>query len=271
MASRTRDVDVEAALGIEDGLTCLVGAGGKKTTLYALANRLDEAVVTATVRIPIFDRSVESVFVTSEPRATIRDHAGPWPIGVVPEREGDRYTGYDPEIVDDLAAAHDGPVLVKADGARTREFKAPGDHEPRIPGGVDVVVPVASVDVVGEPLTEERVHRPHRVATLTGLDPGDPVTPATVATVLAHPDGGCKDVPAGATIVPLLNKVDDGDDAAIGRQIARLVFDRLDERDDRRKGQRDEAATEQLSRIVLARMIDETVVDVSCSSPGISK
>jgi hypothetical protein len=51
-------VTLPEALAAESGLTCVVGAGGKKTTLYTLADRLDRAVVTATVRIPIFDAEV---------------------------------------------------------------------------------------------------------------------------------------------------------------------------------------------------------------------
>ena len=58
--------ELAAALAA-DGLTCLVGAGGKKTTLYALAARADRAVVTATVRIPIFDPHVAEVVVTEDP------------------------------------------------------------------------------------------------------------------------------------------------------------------------------------------------------------
>lgn len=259
MRSRFGSMDIGRTFGAEQGLTCLVGAGGKKTTLYALANHLNRAVVTATVRIPIFDRTVESVVVTTDPLSTVQSHTGPWPLGVVPEREDDRYTGYDPDVVNTIATGHDGPVLVKADGARTREFKAPGEHEPRIPSETDVVILVASVEVVGQPLAEEHVHRPARVAALTDLESGDTVTKEAVATVLAHPDGGCKGVPPEAAVVALLNKVDDEDDAAIAREIARLVFDRLDRREHR---DADRSATDQLSRVVLARMIDETVVDV---------
>lgn len=217
--------ELAEALGAREGLTCVVGAGGKKTTLYRLARELDRAVLTATVRIPIFDRQVARVVTTRDPLAALAAADGAaFPLGLVPEREGeDRYRGYDLGTVADLAAAHDGPVLVKADGARTREFKAPGENEPRIPAAADLVVPVASVAVVGEPLAAERVHRPERVAAVAGVEEGDEVTPAVVARVLASEAGGLKGVPSGATAVPLLNKVDD--EAA--ERVARDVADRL--------------------------------------------
>ncbi|WP_050032585.1 selenium cofactor biosynthesis protein YqeC [Halorubrum halophilum] len=239
------------ALDAAAGTTCLVGAGGKKTTLYALAGRLDPAVLTATVRIPIFDREVAGVRVTEDPVAALAEPANEgaedaFPLGLVPERErDDRYRGYDPTVVDEIGAAHDGPVLVKADGARTRLFKAPNEREPQVPASADRVVPVASVGAVGEPLTAETVHRPERVAAITDAAVGDEITPELVGRVLADELGGLKDVPQDATAIPLVNAVDDAHDEATAREIARAVHERAD-----------------VSRVVLARMIEGEIVDV---------
>lgn len=239
-------MELVEALSAAKGTTCLVGAGGKKTTLFALAQRLPRAVVTATVRIPIFDHRVADVFVTDDPIGAV-SAADAWPVGVVPERNGDRYQGYDPATVDELAAAGVADaVLVKADGARTRWLKAPGEDEPRLPPGTDVVVPVASARVVGEPLSEEHVHRPERVAAITGLDLDESIRPEDVAAVLASPDGGLRGVPADARAIPLLNMVDDAGLEATAREVARGILDRTD-----------------VSRVVLSRMIaDEPVVAV---------
>lgn len=248
-------MNVVDALDAAEGTTCLVGAGGKKTTLYALANRLDRAILTATVRIPIFDAEVASVRVTESPVATLRELGGSaesasaegaFPLGLVPERErDDRYLGYDPETVDAVAAAHDGPVLVKADGARTRLLKAPADHEPQIPPGADTVIPVASVGAVGESLSAETVHRPERVAAITDAAVGDEITPELIGRALAHEAGGLKGIPGNATPIPLVNAVDDAADEAVAREIAAVVHEHAD-----------------VPRVVLARMIDAEVVAV---------
>ncbi|WP_226006073.1 selenium cofactor biosynthesis protein YqeC [Natrinema salinisoli] len=220
-------MDVVEALEAQRGTTCVVGAGGKKTTMATLAAALERAVVTATVRIPIFDDWVEQVVVTPDPVKAV-ETAGGWPLGLVPEREReDRYLGYDRATVDELAAL-DVPVLVKADGARMRRFKAPNDREPQLPERATTVVPIASAHVVGQPLTEDRVHRIERVAALTGLEPGDEIRPADVATVLASDRGGCKDVPDGATVIPLLNMVDDDELEETARQIAAEIHEQAD-------------------------------------------
>jgi probable selenium-dependent hydroxylase accessory protein YqeC len=89
-----------------------------------------------------------------------------------------------------------------------RPFKAPGAHEPVVPRSATLVVSVAGMDAAGRPLDEAHVHRPERVAALTGAPIGTMVTPEMIATVLRHPEGGRKDVPAGARWTVLLNKAD---------------------------------------------------------------
>lgn len=244
-------MDLLDAVDARSGVVCVVGAGGKKTTLYALAAQATEeglrSVVTATVRIPIFDEQVKRVFTTENPVDTLRDTEG-YPVGAVSGRDGEtRYRGYDPAVVDDLARAGVADVvLTKADGARTREFKAPGDQEPQLPEVTETVLPIASVHAVGEPLDEEAVHRPERVASVTGLELGEEITAPDVASVLASPEGGLKSVPDGATAIPVLNKVDDEELAGVGREIAREVLGRAD-----------------VPKVVLASLVaDEPVVDV---------
>ncbi|MFU8867739.1 selenium cofactor biosynthesis protein YqeC [Natronococcus sp.] len=241
-------MDLPEALTARGNVTCVVGAGGKKSTLYALADRLERAIVTATVRIPPFKEQVEDVIVTDRPLEAI-ESAEAWPIGLVAGREGsDRYLGYDPETVDEFVADLEAEtsVVVKADGARTRWFKAPNDDEPQLPTATDVVVPIASAKVVGERLGEEHVHRPERVAAITDLEPGDRISASDVATAVASDRGGCKDVPDGARVIPLVNMVDTPDLEATAREIAAEIYDRRD-----------------VDRVVLTRLLeDEPVVDV---------
>lgn len=211
-----------------EGVVAAVGAGGKKSTLYALADHIDRAVVTATVRIPPFAEYVRDLQVTDTPERVV-EAADRFPVGVVAGQERpDRYHGYDPATVDALADADVDTVLVKADGARMRDFKAPAEKEPQLPSRADTVLPVASVHVVGEPLTDDLVHRPERVAALTDIDVGDTVGPRHVAAVITHEDGGLKGVPADATVVPVLNKVDDDQDRGVACAVADEIHDRAD-------------------------------------------
>jgi probable selenium-dependent hydroxylase accessory protein YqeC len=219
-------MDFVTELGLDAGLTAVVGAGGKKSTIYTVAAELDRAVVTTTVRIPRFDDHVAELHETADPVSAL-EAVGSWPVGLVPGYEENRYLGYDPAVVDEIgASSRPQAVLVKADGARNRDFKAPGADEPRVPQTADRVLGLASVHAVGEPLTEDWVHRIERVSELTGLAPGEEIGVEDVATVLSSPAGTEKGVPDTAAFLPVLNKVDDEADREIAREIADLVLER---------------------------------------------
>ena len=193
-----------------------VGAGGKKTAMAHLAETATErglrAGYTTTTHMPPPDYPLVLAAPEELPSA-LDDH--PTPVAVAaervenPERATEKVRGYDSDVLDDLfdERVFDW-LLVKADGARRREFKAPGPDEPVIPAASTHVVPVASVHAVGEPLDERTVHRPERVAALTDLAIGDEITPEAMGTVLASDDGGCKHIPPDATVTPLVNKAD---------------------------------------------------------------
>lgn len=224
-------MELVEALEADSGVISVVGAGGKKSTMYRLASSIDRAVVTATVRIPPFEDHVSTLAVTGDPVGaveTARDDD--WPLGLVPDGDkDDRYLGYEPAVIDELAGVHEiDTVLVKADGARMRKFKAPNDREPQIPTSTSVVVPVLSAHVIGEVLSDELVHRVDRVATITGLSRGQIMHPEAIAEVIASPNGGHKGVPEGATVIPVINMVDDG---ALKRR-AQLVADQILNRSD---------------------------------------
>jgi probable selenium-dependent hydroxylase accessory protein YqeC len=98
-------------------------------------------------------------------------------------------------------------VIVKTDGARKRWFKAPNQSEPVIPRWSQLCITVVNCEILGQPLTEALVHRPERVAELTGLHVGDPITPRVVGTVLTHPDTYARKTPSGARRVVYISHV----------------------------------------------------------------
>ncbi len=210
-------MDLAGTLELGDHeLVSFVGAGGKKTAMAHLADAATDrglrAGYTTTTHMPPPDYSLVVAGESDLHRAL---STADTPVAFAsqyveqPERAAQKVRGYDPAV---LSALFDQNLfdwlLVKADGARRREFKAPGPDEPVIPAASTHVVPVASVQAVGEPLDEQTVHRPERVADLTGLAVGDEITPAAVGTVLASDAGGCKGVPDGASVTPLVNKAD---------------------------------------------------------------
>jgi probable selenium-dependent hydroxylase accessory protein YqeC len=127
----------------------------------------------------------------------------------------------------DVAAVHtihehipDAIIIVKTDGARKRWFKAPNRSEPVVPPWSQLAITVVNCAIVGQPLTEALVHRPERVAELTGLDLGDPITPQAVGTVLTHADTYAPKTPPGARRVVYISHVRSHADLTCAEAIA---------------------------------------------------
>ena len=114
----------------------------------------------------------------------------------------------------------DAIVIVKTDGARKRWFKAPNQSEPVVPPWSQLCITVVNCEILGQPLTEALVHRPERVAELTGLHVGDPITPRAVGTVLTHPDTYAQKTPSGTRRVVYISHVSSQADLVCAEAIA---------------------------------------------------
>ena len=218
--------------GVDD-VVALVGGGGKTTAMFRLAREIVErgerALTTTTThifaaQIALAPAHVNATEATRETiAAALAAHRHVLVIGATDAGSG-RAAGVSPDLFGRLRAWCPGVCLLnEADGSRMRPFKAPADHEPAIPVETTLVVPVVGADVFGKPLDAEHVHRPELISQLSGAPLGTAITPEIVARVLAHPDGGLKNVPAGARVVALINKVE----ALADREPARATAERL--------------------------------------------
>jgi molybdenum cofactor cytidylyltransferase len=213
-------------------VVAFTGAGGKSTAIACVVREVSSEhplVVTTTTKLH-FDQSsmAESHLVIQGENAfnhlpmLLSKHSSVLVTGDPIEGES-KWSGLASNMMDELAyiTKREGVgLLVEADGARGRSLKAPLEHEPAIPSCVDMVVPVVGLDVIGEVLSEEWVHRPSRVGSLLGLTMGERLEPRHVAALLRDPMGGLKDVPEGVEIRFLFNKAEDPERVNNGRVIA---------------------------------------------------
>ncbi len=223
------------ALQVEKGdVVSLVGAGGKTTTMFHLAAELAargrKVVTTTTTMIWREDRCGFTVLEADTDRlldqveSALADQNSITVAAAFDEEKG-KLIGIDPAAVGALSALpHVDVVVVEADGAKGRSLKAPADYEPVIPASTSIVVPVAAVDALGKPLDDRWVHRPEIVTRLTNAQPGEIVSGELMSRVLLHPEGGLKNVPSSARVVPLINKVS-ASTTAPARDLARSLLE----------------------------------------------
>lgn len=199
-------------------IVAIVGAGGKTTTMFALASALAERglrVVTTkstTIHRPSMARAPQLLITPPDRWRTelppVLD-AHPVVTVVTAAPTPRRYNGIQPEFAPELLRTSGADVLiVEADGARRRLLKAPADHEPAMPVGATVVIPVVCLAAVGRPLAERHVHRPELAAEILGIKQASQLTIDHVVTLLLDSRAGRKSAPPAARFWPTLTAAD---------------------------------------------------------------
>jgi molybdenum cofactor cytidylyltransferase len=208
----------------ENDVVAFVGAGGKTTAMFRLANEIVESggrvLTTTTTRLGLSELSRAPVHVTTFEELQIALQTSPHVLltggsdHVEKKVRGVSLTDFG--SLSDFRSL----VLIEADGSRQLPFKAPAEHEPVIPNFVTHVVNVMGIGVLGKPLTEDYVHRPEIVSRLTGNRVGTITNSEIIAKVLTHPEGGMKNIPPTARASVLINKVETNEQLKAAREIA---------------------------------------------------
>ncbi len=259
------------ALGIRHkDVVAFVGAGGKTTTMYRLGAELVAAgqrvILTTTTRLyPPSPNQCDNLIIEPDPgellRRIVRSLAEHCRVVVAAQYLADegKLRGIGLDQVSDLASLEPvDAVLVEADGARGRPVKVPAAHEPVVPSSATLVVPVVGMEAIGQPLAVA-AHRPEIISALTGAGSGEIITPELVARLLAHPQGGFKNVPPAARVVVLLNQVEGDARLQAARQIAELLLHE-DGVEASSGGPLATASTPIIESVILASVASEDVV-----------
>ncbi len=201
-------------------LISLVGAGGKTTTLFRLAQELKalgkKVLVTTTTHMALPEASqADRLIVDHSKNPFLLSGNGRGMIVCLGERlvnEKGKLKGVDPEYVSEIyqkqAFNH---ILVEADGSRRRPIKAPAHYEPVIPRGTTRTIGVIGLDALGQPITAEHVHRPELFCSVTGKEMGDLIDRQCLVSLILAENGLFRNAPHECTRHVVLNKADRAD------------------------------------------------------------
>jgi len=215
----------------------LVGAGGKTTALFQLARQLAEqkkgspVVVTATTHLGAWQTSLADQHIIGTDLGVLKNLPSTGVTLITGEIENSRTTPISQTTLfwlREISKDQHIPLLIEADGSRQKSIKAPAEHEPPIPEFTDLVIVVAGLSTLGKPLNDEHVHRPEIFSQLSGLQIDQPITAEAITRVLAHPQGGQKNIPPTARRVALLNQADTPELQSIGGGMARGLLAHFD-------------------------------------------
>ncbi|KAF0111985.1 MAG: hypothetical protein FD147_499 [Chloroflexi bacterium] len=210
----------------------IVGAGGKTTSLFQLANQVDGlAWVTTTTHFGTdqLDLADRHFFVNTIEELEIEQYKNQKVTLITgPYTKDNRVNGPVSEILEKLTKIADKEkisLFIEADGARSFPVKAPAEHEPAIPLWVDHVIVVVGLSVLGKPFNHQWVHRPEYFARITHLKEGEIITIESVGDMLVHPAGGLKNIPIQAQKVALINQADNVEILAEARKVVPKLLD----------------------------------------------
>jgi molybdenum cofactor cytidylyltransferase len=229
-------MNLAKALGISAGESvAFVGAGGKTSAMFALAQDLKSPVVlTTTTHLGVWQAGLaEDHQIVQSPEEIHSLEFDNFQTLLItgPAGADERLSGLDEATLEALHSRcqRDGIVLLmEADGARQRNLKAPADYEPVVPAWVDRVVVMAGLEALGKPLTAEWVHRPEIFSDLSGLPMRESIRVEEVVTVLGSDHGGLKGIPDIAHCQLFLNQADGSPLMAKGNRIAQQLSDKYE-------------------------------------------
>lgn len=214
-------------------LISIVGAGGKTTTMYTLANELAQRgsrVITTTTTQIFFPEQGETgaLIVAAETPTLLRMISAAWQQHRLVTVAGaviraDKLAGLQPgQPYELLVQSGASAVIVEADGARHRMIKAPAAHEPVIPVHTNIALLMMSAGAINQPLSAEVAHRPERVASVVDMSLGEILTPTRIARLLNSEQGAMKNLPEAAAAYLLITHVTEERRDAV-RELAGLL------------------------------------------------
>lgn len=116
-------------------------------------------------------------------------------------------------------------LLIEADAADGRPLKAPLHDEPYIPSEASLVVPIASLSALDQPLDDEHIYNSQAMIDKYGFYEGGNVRSPWIAQVLRDEELGLRGIPDKARIVAFINRTPaDGYLRGRARLIAKLIL-----------------------------------------------
>lgn len=174
-------MELWSLLGVQPGVTAVIGSGGKTTLLRALGKELaasHRVLLCTTTKIYPFPG-----IPLAETAEDLERLATGYPLICAggPVAGTGKLTAPKQPLAE-LAERFD-YVLVEADGSAGRPLKAHAPHEPVIPPEANRTICVVGASGFGRPI-REAAHRTERYAALAGVSESAAATPETEAAVL---------------------------------------------------------------------------------------
>lgn len=205
-------------------INSIVGAGGKTTLMFKLANELkDKGKVLVTTTTKIYkpnENEVDYLSIGKEEYEFIKNNKdyGIYAYGEDINKEH-KLIGIEPNLVDDLKNTFD-YILIESDGSKRKDLKAWNENEPIICSVNNKYIGVLSLNTIDIEINNNNIHRVEEFLTLTNSNIGEKVSLDILIEIIFNKKGLFKSS-VGENIL-FLNKVEN-----IKEEILNLFLDKI--------------------------------------------
>lgn len=214
------------ALTIETGdVVCCVGAGGKTSLMFHLAQEAKE------LGLKVLVTTTTKIFIPATGQYDVLDlsgqlfAAGPVPlpgisVGGLPSPVAGKMSGVDTDLLEVQRKQFD-LVLIEADGAAQKPLKGWNATEPVIPTFTTRTIGIVDIETIGRIICPSLVHRLDIFLGLTGGKVGEPITVDHLYRMIVHRKGLF--FQAQGEKVLFINKVESARDRCHADQLRALL------------------------------------------------
>ncbi|GKX30037.1 hydroxylase accessory protein YqeC [Vallitalea longa] len=199
-------------------IICLIGAGGKTTTMYSISKELikqDKKVLLTTTTAIYYpmSKNYDNLIISNDLGQLILESkrlalGSITIIGKTIFYNNEKLKGIDRNWVKPLCTEGNyDSVIIECDGAKRKSIKAPTWYEPVIPKCATLMIGCIGLDIIDKMIDEKWVHRANIFSGIVNQKLGERINYDTILKLILSKDGLFKECNKHIPKVVLLNKV----------------------------------------------------------------
>lgn len=203
----------------------IVGAGGKSTLMYTLAEELrrdNKILVTTTTKIYLPEKDQYDFITIGHDAFCKFKHScssGIYVYGSSVNKEN-KLVGVIPEKLEGLNSYFE-YIFVEADGSKRKPIKGWNDMEPVICKDTTKTIGVLSIESIGKEINENNIHRVKEFIQITNAKENGTITQENIISLIFHPLGLFKNS-VGEKIL-FINKIETTEDMEIAQELLHCI------------------------------------------------
>ncbi|WP_411681193.1 selenium cofactor biosynthesis protein YqeC [Clostridium thailandense] len=176
-------------------IVSIVGAGGKTTFMYSLAEELrneSKILVTTTTKIYMPEKKYyDFVSIGEGSFDKFNNHNGIYLYGKCVNSEN-KIIGLNENVIDNKLSYFD-YILIEADGSKKKPIKGWKDDEPVVINNTKKTIGIIDIEAIGKEINNDNVHRLEKFINITKMKENDLINIAGLVSLIYHKKGLFKD------------------------------------------------------------------------------